>query len=174
MDSKSLLGTYVCTENGEFTFQKGPLIKAMEQGLWLVIRDIEKGAGDIISTLIPAVRERQIELQNGEVVVSNSLFRVFGIQGGLDSEFVDILQGVKEATTKENEGLRVALSDFTVIRLSPMTKEKILKLCAKFRVLSKSLALVNLVLYCCEFIQLKLSKSYLHDNRAPKPLIALQ
>ena len=57
MDSKSLLGTYICTEIGEFTFQKGPLIIAMEKGLWIIIRGIEKGAGDIISTLVPAIKD---------------------------------------------------------------------------------------------------------------------
>jgi midasin (ATPase involved in ribosome maturation) len=39
-DSKNLVGTYVCNETGEFVFKKGPLTVAAEQGLWLVLRNI--------------------------------------------------------------------------------------------------------------------------------------
>jgi len=40
-DSKNLVGTYVCNETGEFIFKKGPLTVAAEQGMWLILRNID-------------------------------------------------------------------------------------------------------------------------------------
>jgi midasin len=56
-DSKNLVGTYVCNESGEFVFKKGPLTVAAEQGLWLVLRHIEKAPSDLLSFLLPLVQE---------------------------------------------------------------------------------------------------------------------
>lgn len=39
-DLKSLLGSYVCTEKiGQFEWKDGPLVKAMEEGKWLVFKN---------------------------------------------------------------------------------------------------------------------------------------
>ncbi len=54
-DSKNLVGTYVCNESGEFVFKKGPLTVAAENGLWLVLRNIEKTPSDLLSFLLPLV-----------------------------------------------------------------------------------------------------------------------
>jgi len=54
-DSKNLVGTYVCNESGEFVFKKGPLTVAAEEGLWLVLRHIEKAPSDLLSFLLPLV-----------------------------------------------------------------------------------------------------------------------
>lgn len=56
-DSKNLVGTYVCNESGEFVFKKGPLTVAAEEGLWLVLRHIEKAPSDLLSFLLPLVQE---------------------------------------------------------------------------------------------------------------------
>ena len=54
-DSKNLVGTYVCNESGEFVFKKGPLTVAAENGLWLVLRNIEKIPSDLLTFLLPLV-----------------------------------------------------------------------------------------------------------------------
>lgn len=54
-DAKNLVGTYVCNEIGEFIFKKGPLTVAAENGLWLIIRNIEKAPSDLLSFLLPLV-----------------------------------------------------------------------------------------------------------------------
>ena len=56
-DSKNLVGTYVCNETGEFVFKKGPLTVAAEQGLWLVLRNIEDTPSDLLSFLLPLVEQ---------------------------------------------------------------------------------------------------------------------
>lgn len=54
-DSKNLVGTYVCNESGEFVFKKGPLTVAAEQGMWLILRNIEKTPSDLLTFLLPLV-----------------------------------------------------------------------------------------------------------------------
>lgn len=56
-DSKNLVGTYICNETGEFVFKKGPLTVAAEQGMWLVLRNIEDTPADLLSFLLPIVQE---------------------------------------------------------------------------------------------------------------------
>lgn len=59
-DSKNLVGTYVCHESGDFVFKKGPLTVAAEQGLWLVLRNIEECPSDLLSFLLPLVQDNQL------------------------------------------------------------------------------------------------------------------
>jgi midasin (ATPase involved in ribosome maturation) len=49
------VGTYICNETGEFVFKKGPLTVAAEQGMWLVLRNIEDTPADLLSFLLPIV-----------------------------------------------------------------------------------------------------------------------
>lgn len=55
-DSKNLVGTYVCSETGEFVFKRGPLTVAAEQGMWLVLKNIEDTPSDLLSFLLPIVQ----------------------------------------------------------------------------------------------------------------------
>lgn len=59
-DSKNLVGTYVCSESGDFVFKKGPLTVAAEQGLWLVLRNIEECPSDLLSFLLPLIQENKL------------------------------------------------------------------------------------------------------------------
>jgi midasin len=56
-DSKNLVGTYVCNESGEFEFKKGSLTVAAEQGMWLILRNIEKTPSDLLTFLLPLVQQ---------------------------------------------------------------------------------------------------------------------
>lgn len=52
-DLKSLVGSYVCTENiGSFEWRNGPLIKCMEEGLWLVLENLSEASEEILDGLI--------------------------------------------------------------------------------------------------------------------------
>ncbi|BET00740.1 ATPase family associated with various cellular activities (AAA) [Nesidiocoris tenuis] len=51
-DSKLLLGTYKCTDiPGEFVWESGVLTKAVMEGHWLLIEDIESAANDVAAVL---------------------------------------------------------------------------------------------------------------------------
>ncbi|KJE89993.1 midasin [Capsaspora owczarzaki ATCC 30864] len=78
-DSKTLLGTYMCTETpGEFRWQPGALAQAVEQGRWLVIEDINLAPLDVLSVLIPLLEKRQLFIPGrGEVLAAAPGFQLF-------------------------------------------------------------------------------------------------
>ena len=79
-DSKNLVGTYVCNESGEFVFKKGPLTIAAEEGLWLVLRHIEKAPSDLLSFLLPLVQENVLQVTAQFNIVPKLGFRMFALQ----------------------------------------------------------------------------------------------
>ena len=78
-DSKNLVGTYVCNETGEFIFKKGPLTVAAEEGLWLVLRHIEKAPSDILSFLLPLVQQNVLQVTANFKIVPKLGFRIFAL-----------------------------------------------------------------------------------------------
>ena len=60
-DGKLLLGAYVSgSQPGEFKWQPGTLTKAIQQGLIVIIEDIQTAQNDILSILLPILERRQI------------------------------------------------------------------------------------------------------------------
>ena len=79
MDSKSLLGTYVCTDvPGEFRWQPGPLTQAVKQGRWVVIEDIDVAPFEVLSSLVPLMESRRLLLPNQPALHAAPGFRLFG------------------------------------------------------------------------------------------------
>jgi midasin len=78
-DSKNLVGTYVCDELGSFTFKKGPLTVAAEQGMWLVLRDIDKSPSDLLSFLLPLVTQNRLAISSNQTLVPKLGFRLFAL-----------------------------------------------------------------------------------------------
>lgn len=61
-DGKLLLGTYVTTTPGSFAWRPGILTTAVKEGKWIVIEDIERAGNDVLSTLMPLLEGRPLEL----------------------------------------------------------------------------------------------------------------
>ena len=78
-DSKNLVGTYVCNETGEFVFKKGPLTVAAEQGMWLILRNIEKTPSDLLSFLLPLVQENLLQVTSALTITPKLGFRLFAL-----------------------------------------------------------------------------------------------
>ena len=78
-DSKNLVGTYVCNESGEFVFKKGPLTVAAEEGMWLVLRHIEKAPSDLLSFLLPLVQENILQVTAEFSIVPKLGFRIISL-----------------------------------------------------------------------------------------------
>jgi len=76
-DSKNLVGTYVCSETGEFVFKKGPLTVAAEQGLWLVLKNIEDTPSDLLSFLLPLIEQNHLQVTSTFTIVPKLGFRLF-------------------------------------------------------------------------------------------------
>ena len=59
IDYKSLLGTYVNADvPGEFKWQDGVLTKAVREGRWLILEDIDLAPTEMLSAL-PPLQPRQ-------------------------------------------------------------------------------------------------------------------
>ncbi|KAF1780308.1 P-loop containing nucleoside triphosphate hydrolase [Phytophthora cactorum] len=80
IDSKTLLGSYVCTDvPGEFTWQPGALTTAVLAGRWVVIEDIDRASFEVLAALMPLLETREMVLPGrGELLVAHSNFQIFG------------------------------------------------------------------------------------------------
>ncbi|KAL2395412.1 Midasin [Exophiala dermatitidis] len=64
-DAKSLLGVYTSSSNGNsFTWKPGVLTKAIQQGRWVLIEDIDRAPAEVMGVLRPI-------LENGELFLPN-------------------------------------------------------------------------------------------------------
>jgi midasin len=57
LDPRSLLGSYVSSPSkpGNFEWKEGVLIRAMKQGKWVVLKDIDRGSAEVLGVLKPLV-----------------------------------------------------------------------------------------------------------------------
>lgn len=80
IDSKTLLGSYVCTDiPGEFTWQPGALTTAVQDGRWVVIEDIDRAPFEVLAALMPLLETREMVIPGrGELLVAHSNFQIFG------------------------------------------------------------------------------------------------
>ena len=78
-DSKTLLGTYVCTQTpGVFRWQPGLLTLAVSEGRWILIEDIDLAPSDVLSVLLPLLETRELFLASrGERIHAASGFQLF-------------------------------------------------------------------------------------------------
>ncbi|KAF3702507.1 Midasin Dynein-related AAA-ATPase MDN1 MIDAS-containing protein [Channa argus] len=60
-DSKILLGMYRCTDiPGKFVWQPGTLTKAVSEGRWILLEDIDHAPLDVISVLLPLMENKKL------------------------------------------------------------------------------------------------------------------
>lgn len=78
MDSKSLLGAYVCTSiPGEFRWQQGPLAEAVSQGKWIIIEDFHLAPAQVLASLVPLLESGKLSIpQRGEVLEAQEGFQL--------------------------------------------------------------------------------------------------
>lgn len=118
-DSKNLVGTYVCDETGNFIFKKGPLTVAAEQGLWLVLRGIERAPPDLLTFLLPLVQDNKLMVTANFELRPKLGFRLVAIcqrsSGGMHDRF-----GLSEESLK---GVEPLLSQLASIELDALRAE---------------------------------------------------
>ena len=78
MDSKTLLGGYVCTAKpGEFAWAPGPVVRAARQGSWLVLENINLASPEVVTMIGSLAKTRRVEISSrGETVVAADGFRI--------------------------------------------------------------------------------------------------
>jgi midasin (ATPase involved in ribosome maturation) len=79
LDGKNLLGGYVATEvPGQFKWVEGPLTRAVSQGHWLVIEDLDMASPEVYGILQPLVQSRQLFIPSrAETIHADHGFSLF-------------------------------------------------------------------------------------------------
>ncbi|TDH69545.1 hypothetical protein CCR75_002271 [Bremia lactucae] len=121
IDSKTLLGSYVCTDvPGEFTWQPGALTTAVLAGRWVVIEDVDRAPFEVLAALMPLLETRRMVLPGrGELLVAHSNFQIFGTtthEHQMPKGFQDsVWTRVNVATLANNEIEQILLARFSMI-----------------------------------------------------------
>ena len=77
LDSKSLLGSYTCTDTpGEFRWAPGALTRALQSGRWVAVEDVDRAPWELLSGLRALCERGELEVR-GEVVRAQPGFRLF-------------------------------------------------------------------------------------------------
>ena len=78
-DAKLLIGMYVSTSTpGSFRWQPGVLTKAVLEGRWVVIEDLDRAPTEVLSTILPLLERRELLVpQWGETIRPASDFKLF-------------------------------------------------------------------------------------------------
>ncbi|CAK4727123.1 unnamed protein product [Aphanomyces euteiches] len=71
MDSKTLVGSYICTDiPGEFSWQPGALTQAVTEGRWVVIEDIDRASMDVLAALLPVLTTNELMVRGQTITAS--------------------------------------------------------------------------------------------------------
>jgi midasin len=67
IDARALLGSHAVspTKPGTFEWREGAVVRAMKEGRWLVLEDIDKASGEVLATLWPLVESLALEKHIG-------------------------------------------------------------------------------------------------------------
>ncbi|PFX16223.1 Midasin [Stylophora pistillata] len=119
-DSKSLLGTYVCTDTpGEFSWQAGLLLQAVQVGYWILLEDIDLAPMDVISVLIPLLESRTLSVPaHGNAVKASPGFQLFATQRSYRGH-----SGFSYQVASANSSILEKL--WTRVQIEPFSKEEL-------------------------------------------------
>ncbi|EGR30434.1 type a von willebrand factor domain protein [Ichthyophthirius multifiliis] len=78
-DLKTLIGSYVCTEKiGQFEWKQGPLVKCMQEGLWLLLENVQEASEEVLQGLLKFSKEGKCEILGGNNIISDFKFKIIG------------------------------------------------------------------------------------------------
>ncbi len=113
MDSKALLGGYVCTAKpGEFVWAPGPVIRAMRNGSWLVLENANLASPEVVTMISSLAKTKRVEISaRGETVVAVDGFRILATC----TSFL--------GTGAHHHLLKAMLSNFVRIQMSEISQD---------------------------------------------------
>ena len=131
-DARLLVGLYRCTEiPGQFVWEPGLLTRAVLNGQWLLIEDIDRASQDVISLLSPLVQDGQLNVPSlGGQIQPAPGFQLFLTQrdtgvSGVREELAKLVRAVPVTSLSQDELKQIISTRFPV--LEDLT-EKILRL----------------------------------------------
>ncbi|KAG4304078.1 hypothetical protein PORY_002442 [Pneumocystis oryctolagi] len=125
-DIKSLIGTYVIgSKPGAFDWKPGVLTRAVQEGRYVLIEDIDKASNEVISVLLPLLEKNELQISNrGEKIVAALGFQIIAT----------ISMNIFQKNDIKFLGSR--LWEIVNIDEIPLTELSIL-ICSKFQILRK-------------------------------------
>ena len=122
-DPKSLIGMYTsATQPGNFTWSPGILTKAVMEGRWLFIEDLDRAPMEILSTILPL-------LENGDLTIPGQTLRahpdfklIATIRSSLDAHGEEILPPMGMINIRH--WLRISFSSLTDEELAEIAQTK--------------------------------------------------
>ncbi|GAO48771.1 midasin [Saitoella complicata NRRL Y-17804] len=126
-DAKLLLGTYVTSNTpGEFTWQPGVLTKAVREGKWILVEDVDKAPAEVLSVLLPLMERGEIGIPSrGETVKAGRGFRMIATKTLPESYG----RRKKHLEAETESGIGGHLWERVVIELAP--EDELLEIVAK-------------------------------------------
>ncbi|GAB1601935.1 midasin-like [Argonauta hians] len=119
-DSRALLGIYQCTDvPGEFIWQPGVLTRAVTEGYWVLLEDIDHAPMDVISLLLPLLENKALMIPNrGQKIATAPGFQLFATYRTLpgSSPFVSSYSSTMSVLVEKN---------WTKLNLEPLSKEEL-------------------------------------------------
>ncbi|KNE73434.1 hypothetical protein AMAG_17591 [Allomyces macrogynus ATCC 38327] len=117
-DGKTLLGTYIATSTpGQFTWARGVLTRAVQEGYWVVLEDIDMASRDVVSLLVPLLERRTLFIaQRGQELRAHPNFQLFATTS-LDPF-------TQTARLSASQGLGSTL--WTHVRIQPLPHDELL------------------------------------------------
>lgn len=79
---QALLGTYRCTDvPGEFVWQSGSLTRAVLEGHWILLEDLDYAPMDVVSLLVSLLESNTLSCPgHGDQIRAAPGFRLFATQ----------------------------------------------------------------------------------------------
>lgn len=128
IDSKTLLGSYVCADvPGEFVWQPGALTRAVRDGQWVVIEDVDRAPFEVMSALVPLLESQQLPLPGrGEVLRAATSFRLFATRttAGLDGGAAGTEQALAIDSFLHNLWARVTVAPLPPAELKDVMRHR--------------------------------------------------
>ncbi|XP_055890090.1 midasin-like isoform X2 [Biomphalaria glabrata] len=118
-DSKALLGTYCSTEvPGEFVWRAGVLTRALYEGSWLLLEDVDTAPMDVLSLLIALAETGKLSVPgHGDEIRASPGFQLF-----VTRRLHSTSDGLYESKSGHCSGLEKLCS---VINLEPLSREEL-------------------------------------------------
>ena len=121
-DSKIMLGTYRCTEiPGEFIWQPGILTRAVVEGRWLLLEDIDSATLDVASTLSTLLETGTLSVPgHRDLIHAKSGFQLFVTQRLFSST-----TGLRKPASNASN---ILAKHWSCVNMEPLSKEELIKI----------------------------------------------
>ncbi|XP_061171072.1 midasin-like [Saccostrea echinata] len=118
-DSKALLGTYHCTDiPGEFVWRAGILTRAVMEGHWILLEDIDYALMDVVSILLPLLERGVLSVPgHGDNVQAHPEFRMFATQR--------LLGGCSGWYRQQSSSSVLLEKMWTKVNIQPLSKDEL-------------------------------------------------